>query len=71
MNDVPIRASLLSSRVLPTDGGGDTEFCNTYAAYDDLSEQEKAELTGLRVMHSAWKRCSIPNLNPASTTYGA
>jgi alpha-ketoglutarate-dependent taurine dioxygenase len=54
MNDVPIRASLLSSRVLPADGGGDTEFCNTYAAYDDLSEHERAELTGLRVMHSAW-----------------
>jgi len=54
MNDVPIRASLLSSRVLPPDGGGDTEFCNTYAAYDELSEQEKADLTGLRVVHSAW-----------------
>jgi alpha-ketoglutarate-dependent taurine dioxygenase len=54
MHDVPIRASLLSSRVLPAEGGGDTEFCNTYAAYDDLSEEEKAELEGLRVMHSAW-----------------
>jgi len=54
MNDVPIRASLLSSRVLPADGGGDTEFCNTYAAYNDLSEQDKADLQGLRVMHSAW-----------------
>jgi len=54
MNDVPIRASLLSSRVLPADGGGDTEFCNTYAAYDDLSEEDKAGLDGLTVMHSAW-----------------
>ena len=54
MNDVPIRASLLSSRVLPADGGGDTEFCNTYAAYDDLPEEDKAELSGLRAMHSAW-----------------
>jgi alpha-ketoglutarate-dependent taurine dioxygenase len=54
MNDVPIRASLLSSKVLPAGGGGDTEFCNTYAAYDDLSEQDKADLQGLRVMHSAW-----------------
>jgi len=54
MNDVPIRASLLSSKVLPSDGGGDTEFCNTYAAYDDLSDEDKAELEGLRVMHSAW-----------------
>ncbi|HEX3680140.1 MAG TPA: TauD/TfdA family dioxygenase, partial [Galbitalea sp.] len=31
MNEVPILASLLSSKVLPRHGGGDTEFCNTYA----------------------------------------
>lgn len=54
MNEIPIRASLLSSKVLPSDGGGDTEFCNTCAAYDDLSADDKAELEGLRVMHSAW-----------------
>jgi alpha-ketoglutarate-dependent taurine dioxygenase len=54
MNDVPIRASLLSSKTLPSDGGGDTEFCNTYAAYDDLSDDDKADLEGLGVMHSAW-----------------
>jgi alpha-ketoglutarate-dependent taurine dioxygenase len=54
MNDVPIRASLLSSKVLPASGGGDTEFCNTYAAYDELPELDKAGLEGLRVMHSAW-----------------
>lgn len=54
VNTVPIRASLLSCRVLPDSGGGDTEFCNTYAAYDDLSEVEKARCERLRVMHSAW-----------------
>jgi alpha-ketoglutarate-dependent taurine dioxygenase len=54
MNTVPIRASLLSSRVLPADGGGDTEFCNTYAAYDDLPDEDKTELEGLTAMHSAW-----------------
>jgi alpha-ketoglutarate-dependent taurine dioxygenase len=54
MNHVPIRASLLASKVLPADGGGDTEFCNTYAAYDTLSDEGKAELDGLTVMHSAW-----------------
>ncbi|MDY6997242.1 MAG: TauD/TfdA family dioxygenase [Actinomycetota bacterium] len=54
MNDVPIRASLLSSRVLPSDGGGDTEFCNTYAAYDALSDEDKAQLENLRVVHSGW-----------------
>ncbi|MEV0708382.1 TauD/TfdA dioxygenase family protein [Nocardia aurea] len=54
MNEVPIRASLLSSKVLPADGGGDTEFCNTYAAYDDLSDEDKERVEQLRVMHSAW-----------------
>ncbi|HET8880606.1 MAG TPA: TauD/TfdA family dioxygenase [Solimonas sp.] len=54
MNEVPILASLLSMKTLPSSGGGDTEFCNTYAAYDDLSDDEKRQLDKLRVMHSAW-----------------
>jgi alpha-ketoglutarate-dependent taurine dioxygenase len=53
MNKLPIGIALLSSKVLPT-WGGNTEFCNTYAAYDDLPEEKKAEIEGLRVMHSAW-----------------
>ncbi|MEB3019514.1 TauD/TfdA dioxygenase family protein [[Mycobacterium] crassicus] len=54
MNEVPILASLLCSKVLPADGGGDTEFCNTYAAYDDLPDDDKQRLASLRAMHSAW-----------------
>jgi alpha-ketoglutarate-dependent taurine dioxygenase len=54
MNEVPILASLLLCKVLPSNGGGDTEFCNTYAAYDDLSDDDKHDLEQLRVMHSAW-----------------
>ena len=43
MNKVPILASILSGKVLsPT--GGHTEFCNTYAAYDDLPEAEKKDI---------------------------
>jgi alpha-ketoglutarate-dependent taurine dioxygenase len=53
MNDVPILASLLSSKKLPT-WGGNTGFCSTYAAWDNLPEADKAELDGLRVMHSVW-----------------
>lgn len=49
----PILSSLLSAKVLPP-SGGNTEFCNTYAAYDDLPEDEKARLAGLRVLHSNW-----------------
>ncbi|HKI42244.1 MAG TPA: TauD/TfdA family dioxygenase [Mycobacterium sp.] len=54
MNEVPILASLLSSKVLPRTGGGDTEFCNTYAAYGDLPDEDKQQLESLRVMHSTW-----------------
>ena len=54
MNEVPILASLLQSVALGNPEEGDTEFCNTYAAYDDLSDDDKADIEGLRVMHSAW-----------------
>lgn len=53
MNEVPILASLLSAKSLSPEGG-DTDFCNTYAAYDELSDPEKEEYAELRVVHSAW-----------------
>jgi alpha-ketoglutarate-dependent taurine dioxygenase len=53
MNKMPILASILSSKVLPS-SGGNTEFCNTYAAWDFLPAAEQQKLDGLRVMHSAW-----------------
>ena len=51
MNRKPIGAAVLSSKVLST-WGGNTEFCNTYAAYDALPDEQKSELEGLRVVHS-------------------
>jgi len=51
MNKKPIGAAVLSSKVLP-DWGGNTEFCNTYAAYNALPEERKQQLEGLRVVHS-------------------
>jgi alpha-ketoglutarate-dependent taurine dioxygenase len=51
MNKQPIRASILSSKVLsPT--GGNTEFANTYAAYDALPEARKQQIEGLRAIHA-------------------
>ena len=41
-NDVPILASLLSPKVPSPKGTGNTGFCNTYAAYDDLTDEQKA-----------------------------
>lgn len=53
MNPVPVRGSLLTSKVLPT-WGGNTEFANCYAAYDDLPAEKKAEIDHLRVVHAMW-----------------
>jgi alpha-ketoglutarate-dependent taurine dioxygenase len=49
---VPNRATLLTARQLTDDGSGDTEFANTYAAYDELPDDKKAALEGVRVVHS-------------------
>ena len=53
MNDTPILASLLSCKVTAT-WGGNTGFCNTYAAFEALSDEQKAEYENLRVIHSVW-----------------
>ena len=53
MNKMPIRASMLSAKVLSPEGG-DTEFANTATSYADLPEAKKAEIEDLRVVHSLW-----------------
>jgi alpha-ketoglutarate-dependent taurine dioxygenase len=54
MNGVPILASLLACKVPSPKGTGNTGFCNTYAAWDELPEERKAELDGLRTVHGVW-----------------
>ena len=49
--EIPPFATLLTPRVLPN-VGGDTVFTNTYAAYDDLSTQDKRLCDGLKVVHT-------------------
>lgn len=63
---VPTLASLLTARVL-SEVGGQTEFANTYAAYDALSEEQKREVDGLRVIHSQEyiQRALHPDPTPA------
>jgi alpha-ketoglutarate-dependent taurine dioxygenase len=68
MNDVPILASLLQSVSLGNPDEGDTEFCNTYAAYGDLSDEDKEEIADLRVMHSAWNTLFYYDPEPAAKT---
>ena len=53
-NDVPILASLLSCKKPSPKGTGNTGFANTYSAFDALSDEHKAELDGLRVLHAPW-----------------
>ncbi|MFG1932445.1 TauD/TfdA dioxygenase family protein [Mycobacterium sp. NPDC048908] len=48
----PNLATLLRAVKL-SDTGGDTEFCNTYAAYEDLPQADKDLIADLRVVHSA------------------
>jgi alpha-ketoglutarate-dependent taurine dioxygenase len=48
----PNLATLLRAIKL-SEAGGETEFCNTYAAYDDLPETDKELIADLRVVHSA------------------
>lgn len=52
MSPMPIRASLLSAKVLSPPGTGDTEFANTYAAYEALSDDDKRQLEGLTAVHA-------------------
>jgi alpha-ketoglutarate-dependent taurine dioxygenase len=53
-SEVPIFASILSARILAKNGG-ETEFSNTYAAWDDLPENERKIIEGLRVVHTFWR----------------
>ncbi len=70
MHEVPILASILSARVLPP-GGGATEWCNTYAAYEALSATDKAELEGRRVVHANWALQRHVNPEPSYEVFSA
>jgi alpha-ketoglutarate-dependent taurine dioxygenase len=47
--EYPNKTTLLACRELPVDGSGDTEFANTYAAYEALSPADKDLIAGLQV----------------------
>jgi alpha-ketoglutarate-dependent taurine dioxygenase len=64
-DDVPTKATTLSAKAISTTGG-ETEFASTYAAYDDLADEEKSRVDGLRVLHSfeASQRLVHPDPTP-------
>ena len=61
----PQMATVLSAKQV-ADSGGETEFANSYAAYDALSGDEKERYGSLRVVHSleASQRRVTPNPSP-------
>jgi alpha-ketoglutarate-dependent taurine dioxygenase len=64
MNEVPIFASLLTPRIL-SETGGETEFCNTYAAYEALSDEDKQLIADLKVLHANWARDRYAHPEPS------
>jgi alpha-ketoglutarate-dependent sulfate ester dioxygenase len=64
-DECPQKATLLSA-VAVAERGGETEFANSYAAYDDLTDEEKCRFGALRVVHSleASQRRITPNPTP-------
>lgn len=50
--DTPPAATILHSKIIPP-VGGDTLFCNQYAAYEALKDETKARIEGLSAVHSA------------------
>ncbi|OBF08231.1 taurine catabolism dioxygenase TauD [Mycobacterium sp. ACS4054] len=50
-DEYPQKATVLSA-VQIADWGGETEFANSYAAYDELTDEEKRRFGSLRVVHS-------------------
>lgn len=47
----PAKATILQSLEIP-ETGGETKFCNLRAAYEDLPEDKKKALDGLKAVHS-------------------
>jgi alpha-ketoglutarate-dependent taurine dioxygenase len=60
----PAKATMLTAKKL-ADEGGDTLICNTYAAYDDLPEDEKKALDGLKVRHALEATQRMVNPDPS------
>src|SRR6266516_4035842 len=62
-DDIPIMATLLSAHAVAA-SGGETEFASTYAAYEDLSDDEKQRCLELRVVHTFEAAQRLVNPDP-------
>jgi alpha-ketoglutarate-dependent taurine dioxygenase len=50
-DDIPAKATMLTARILSEPGTGDTMVANTFAAYEDLPDEDKALIADLKVVH--------------------
>lgn len=64
-DELPLKATMLTAHAV-ADEGGDTEFASTYAAYDELTDEEKERFGSLRVIHAleASQRLVTPDPTP-------
>ncbi|WNM31874.1 TauD/TfdA family dioxygenase [Streptomyces sp. Li-HN-5-11] len=69
-DDVPVKATTLTARHVATIGGG-TEFANTYAAYENLSEKDRERYDSLRVVHSFEAAQRLVNPDPTDEDLAA
>jgi alpha-ketoglutarate-dependent taurine dioxygenase len=69
-DDIPIMATVLTAHAV-AESGGETEFASTYAAYDDLTDDEKERFASVRVVHTfeAAQRLSNPDPTPEQLTW--
>ncbi len=63
-DDVPIKATVLSAHAVAATGG-ETEFASTYAAHDDLTDDEQERVATLRVVHSIEASQRLINDDPS------
>ena len=61
-DDIPIMATLLSAHGV-ADSGGETEFASSYAAYEDLTDEQREHYESVRVVHTieAAQRLLVPD----------
>jgi len=63
-DDIPTKATLLSAHAV-ADTGGETEFASTYAAYEDLTPEEKEQYGPLRIVHTFEASQRLVNPDPS------
>ncbi len=67
-DDFPAKATMLTARVLSDPGTGDTMVANTYAAWQDLPDEDKQLIAGLRARHCLESTQRMVNPDPDYAT---